>query len=76
MQWAKVKIKNKNLNLEQAPEDGDGQGSLMCGSPWGLKESDMNEQQNWAELLLIILSFYISPNNSSGFSFLIYINSD
>ena len=27
----------------QAPGVGDGQGSLMCCSPWGLKESDMTE---------------------------------
>ena len=27
--------------FEQAPEVGDGQGSLVCCSPWGCKESDM-----------------------------------
>ena len=26
---------------------GDGQGGLVCYSPWGRKESDMTEQQNW-----------------------------
>ena len=26
--------------LEQVPGVGDGQGSLVCCSPWGLKESD------------------------------------
>ena len=26
--------------FEQAPVVGDGQGSLVCGSPWGCKESD------------------------------------
>ena len=26
--------------FEQAPEAGDGQGSLVCCSPWGRKESD------------------------------------
>ena len=31
---------------EQAPGVGDGQGSLACCSPWGLKESDMTEQLN------------------------------
>ena len=34
---------------EQAPEVGDGQGSLACCSPWGLKESDPTEQMSWAE---------------------------
>ena len=32
--------------FEQAPEDGDGQGSLVCCSPWGHKELDMNEWLN------------------------------
>ena len=27
--------------FEQAPGDGEGQGSLVCCSPWGRKESDM-----------------------------------
>ena len=29
--------------FEQALGVGDGQGSLMCGSPWGCKESDTTE---------------------------------
>ena len=29
--------------FEQAPGVGDGQGSLVCCSPWGCKESDMTE---------------------------------
>ena len=29
---------------EQALGVGDGQGSLVCYSPWGHKESDMNEK--------------------------------
>ena len=32
--------------FEQAPGDGEGQGSLACCSPWGLKQSDMTEQLN------------------------------
>ena len=35
-----------NLNgheLEQTLGDSDGQGSLACCSPWGLKESDTTE---------------------------------
>ena len=31
---------------EQAPGDGGGQGSLVCCSPWGHKESDTTEQLN------------------------------
>ena len=29
--------------FEQAPGIGDGQGGLVCCSPWGLKESDTTE---------------------------------
>ena len=32
--------------FEQALGDGEGQGSLVCSSPWGHKESDMTEQLN------------------------------
>ena len=32
--------------FEQAPRGGDGQGGLVCCSPWGRKESDMTERLN------------------------------
>ena len=32
--------------FEQAPGDGEGQGSLVCCSPGGCKESDMTERPN------------------------------
>ena len=32
--------------FEQAPGVGDGQGSLVCCSPWVRKELDMTEQLN------------------------------
>ena len=32
--------------FEQAPGDGEGQGSLVCCSPWGRKESDTTEWLN------------------------------
>ena len=32
--------------FEQAPGVGDGQGSLVCCSPWGCKELDMTEHLN------------------------------
>ena len=35
--------------LEQAMGVGDGQGSLVCCSPWGRKESDTTEWLNWTE---------------------------
>ena len=34
------------LEFEQAPGVGDGQGSLVCCSPWGCKESDTTERLN------------------------------
>ena len=30
--------------FEQVPGVGDGQGNLVCSSPWSCKESDMTEQ--------------------------------
>ena len=35
--------------FEQALGVGDGQGSLECCSPWGLKESDTTERLDWTE---------------------------
>ena len=32
--------------FEQAPGVGDGQGGLVCCSPWGRRESDTTEQLN------------------------------
>ena len=29
--------------FEKTPGDGEGQGSLACGSPWGHKELDITE---------------------------------
>jgi len=34
----------------QVPGVGDGQGSLVCCSPWGRKEFDTTEWLNWTEL--------------------------
>ena len=35
--------------FEETPGVRDGQGGLVCCSPWGRKESDMTEQLNWTE---------------------------
>ena len=40
--------------FEQAPGVGDGQGSLVCCSPWGHKESDTTEWLNWTEISSIM----------------------
>ena len=42
--------------FEQIPGDSEGQGSLMCCSPWGLKEFNTIEQQQW-----IIFRYISSP---------------
>ena len=39
--------------FEQTLGVGDGQGSLVCCSPWGCKESDTTEWLNWTESCLI-----------------------
>ena len=36
----------KGHEFEQTPGDTEGQGSLVCCSPWDCKESDMTEQLN------------------------------
>ena len=38
--------------FEQVPEVGDGQGSLVCYSPWDCKELDMTERLSLALFLL------------------------
>ena len=42
---------------EQTLGVGDGQGSLVCCSPWGHKESDMTEWLNWTELNHVFLHY-------------------
>ena len=38
-------------DFEQTPGVGDGQGSLVCCSPWDGKESDKTEWLNWTECI-------------------------
>ena len=45
--------------FEQAPGVDDGQGSLVCCSLWGGKESDMTEQLNWTDQLFKKTSYSI-----------------
>ena len=39
-------IDSMDVEFEQALGVGDGQGSLVCCSPWGRKESDTTERLN------------------------------
>ena len=36
----------KGNEFEQPPGDSEGQGNLVCYSPWGCKELDMTERLN------------------------------
>ena len=53
------------LEFEQALGVADGQGSLVCCSPWGRKESDTTEWLNWTDGLLnqfYIRAYLMSPS--------------
>ena len=50
--------------FEWTPEDGDGQGGLVCCSSWGHKESDTTERLNWTELNIWYKDFYTCENLS------------
>ena len=53
--WQKMRwldgITDNGHEFEQALGVGDGQRSLVCCSPWGLKESNMIEWPNWTQTL-------------------------
>ena len=49
--------------FEQALGVGDGQGSLVCCSPWGCKEPDMTEWLNWTTLSTLPISNYSNPKD-------------
>ena len=47
MRWLDGITDSMDMSLsKQALEVGDGQGSLVCYSPWGCKEVDVTEQLN------------------------------
>ena len=61
--------------FEQALGVGDGQGSLMCCSPWGHKESGTTEWLNWTEYSsLSSFLFYFPLVHLSPFTRLHVIN--
>ena len=49
MRWLDGITDSMDMSLS-TPGVGDGQGSLVCCSPWGRKESDMTERLNWTDL--------------------------
>ena len=50
LRWLYGITKIDGHEFEQAPGISDGQGGLVCCSPWDHKESDTTEQLNWTEL--------------------------
>ena len=51
--WVDGITNSVGMSFELAPGDGDGQGSLVCCSPWGCKESDTTEWLNNSSKILI-----------------------
>ena len=49
--------------FEQPPGVGEGQGSLVCRSPWGHKESSTTKWLNWTEYSIVYMDhiFFIHP---------------
>ena len=48
--------------FEWTPGVGDGQGGLVCCSPWDRKESDTTEQLNWTETGKSLFPFHFFHN--------------
>ena len=46
MSWLDGFIDSMDMSFEQIPGDSEGQGSLVCCSPWGRKELDTTERLN------------------------------
>ena len=46
MRWLDGITDSMDIEFEQTAGDGEGQGSLVCCSPWGHKESDPTEWLN------------------------------
>ena len=50
--------------FEQAPRVGEGQGSVACCSPWGLKELNKTEWLNWTQLHCRQILYQLSHQGS------------
>ena len=62
--------------FEQALGVGDGQGSLLCCSPWGHNESDVIEPLNWTELFFYFSPTYLPWSDGSGCHDLSFLNAE
>ena len=56
--------------FEQAPGDSEGQGSLVCCSPWGHRDSDMTERlnNNKTPFLILDISYVLTSETSDSFT--------
>ena len=61
---------------EQALWVGDGQGTLVCCSPWGQKQLDRTEQLNWIDPLssLMVFCLFLFGENSLTHTFSMLLN--
>ena len=70
MRWLDS-ITDYGHEFEQAPGVGDGQGGLVCCSPWGHEEPDTTEPLNWSwqtctpSCLLNVCESFTSVKNST-----------
>ena len=62
MRWLDGITNSMDMNLSKLQEFGDGQGSLVCCSPWGCKESDTTELTDFLNSVLT------SQNNNLTYS--------
>ena len=53
--------------LQQDPGACDGQGSVVCCSPWGYKELDMTEWLNWTESRPLQITLYVFMSSMNIF---------
>jgi len=67
MRWLDGITDSMDVEFEWTPEDGDGQGGLVCCDSWGHKESDTTERLKWTELnwKLNLFHFSLFPLYSS-----------
>ena len=61
MRWLDGITDSMDRRFEQTPGDGEGQGSLVCCSSWGRKESDMTEQLNNSNVMEQLLNATSRP---------------
>ena len=70
MRWLDGITDLMDMSLSKIPGVGDGQGSLVCCSPWGHK-SDITEQLNWTECFpQVALLVNILPANAGNTGYL------